>query len=255
MSSILAIARNTFREAIRDRILYVFLAFAVLLIIGSRFISMLTIGDTGKIIKDVGLFSIQMFGMLIAVMMSVMMVSREFEHRTVFTILAKPVSRLQYLLGKFFGLLAIIFSQVLLMTLALILIVFIYQLEFDPMLLFGAAMIFLELFVLCAFAMLFATVTKPILGSLLTLICFVVGHVTNGLWLLADRINTQIGYFFISIIYYILPNLELFNFKAEVVHHLAIPWAAVLLAVLYALVYSALLLFLAWNQFRNKDLE
>ena len=255
IGGILAIARNTFIEAIRDRILYLFLAFAVILIVSSRFISMMTIGDSAKIMKDIGLFSVQLFGALIAVMMSVLMISREFEQRTIHTILSKPIGRLQYLLGKYLGLLTIIAAMLALMTVALLLIVFLFSFQFDFLLTFGVFMALLEMSVLCAFAVLFATVTKPILGSVLTLSAFVLGHLTGALWLLKDRLDNAVADAVIPVLYYVLPNLEVFNYKTEVVHSLAVPWGAAALAVVYAVVYSSVLLLVAWMQFKSKDIE
>lgn len=255
MKSIITIARNTFREAIRDRILYMFLVFAILLIIGSKFISMMTIGEPIKIIKDIGLFSIQIFGMLIAVMMSVIMVSREFEQRTIYTILAKPVNRLHYLLGKYFGLLAIILAMIIMMVIALILIIFLFSFTLDVSMLFGAFTTLLEMMVLCAFAILFSTITKPILGSVLTLTSFFVGHLTSALLLLKDRLEDAVSQFLIPIFYYISPNLEVFNFKTEIVHNLAIPWTAVTWAVAYSIIYSAIILIVSWTAFSKKDIE
>lgn len=255
IGGIIAIARNTYTEAIRDRILYMFLGFAVLLIVSSKFISMMTIGDPTKIMMDVGLFSIQMFGALIAVMMSVLMISREFEQRTIHTILSKPVGRLQYLLGKYFGLLAIIATMVVLMAIALVLIIFLFSFKFDLLLVFGALMTLFEMAVLCAFAVLFATVTKPILGSVLTLSAFVLGHLTGALWLILDRLENAVADVVIPVLYYILPNLEVFNFKTEIVHSLAIPWGVAALAVVYSVLYSAVLLVIAWLQFKGKDIE
>ncbi|HUX07889.1 MAG TPA: ABC transporter permease [Acidobacteriota bacterium] len=254
MRAVYTIARNTFREAIRDRILYLFLGFAVLLIVSSKLFSMLTVGDETKIIKDLGLGAIQFFSMLISVMMSVMLVSREVENRTAFNILAKPVRRHSFILGKYFGLLAIIVANLLLMTAALLVIIFLYQGEIDLTIFTGAGMTFLEMAVLCAFAVLFAMVTKPILGSVLTLAVFVVGHMTQGIWLLTERLQDAVTRFIVAVVYYVLPNLERFNFKSELVHSLPIPAAAVWWAILYALIFTALALFLAWLKFREKDL-
>jgi Cu-processing system permease protein len=254
MRTVYAIARNTFREAIRDRILYLFLGFAILLIISSKLFSMLTVGDETKIIKDLGLGAIQFFSMLISVMMSVMLVSRELENRTAFNILSKPVRRHSFILGKYFGLLAIIVANLLLMTAALVIIIFLYQGRLDVTILYGAGMTLLEMAVLCAFAILFSMVTKPILGSVLTLAVFVVGHMTQSIWLLTERLRDEVTRFIIAVVYYILPNLERFDFKTELVHSLPIPAAAVWWAILYALIFTALALFLAWLKFRGKDL-
>lgn len=254
MRAVLAIARNTFREAIRDRILYLFLGFAVLLIVSSKFFSMLTIGDETKIIKDLGLGAIQFFSMLIAAMMGILLVSRELESRTAFNVLAKPVRRHHFLLGKYFGLLSVIVVNIALMATAMLLLVGFYQGEFDFAIYFGAAMTALEMAVVCAFAVLFSVVTKAILGSVLTLTVFVVGHMTESIWLITGRLKDEVTHWFVSFLYYILPNLERFNFKTELVHGLEIPLDAVAWSVLYAVVFSVLALLLAWLKFRGKDL-
>jgi len=254
MRAIIAIAVNTFREAIRDRILYLFLGFAVVMVVGSKLFGMLTVGDETKIIKDLGLAAIQFFSMLIAVMMSLLLISREVDSRTVFNILAKPVRRWQFLLGKYFGLVGIVAANLALVTLVLVVVVWVYGHEFDPMLIFAAAMTLLEMMVLGAFATLFAVLTKPILGSLMTLAVFIVGHMSADLWLLTRQLPGALTRGLIAALYFLLPNLERFNFRTEVVHDLAIPGAAVGWAFVYALLFIALVLFLANLRFRRKDL-
>jgi ABC-type transport system involved in multi-copper enzyme maturation permease subunit len=254
MRAILAIARNTFREAVRDRILYLFIGFAILMIVFSKLFSMLTIGDETKIIKDLGLAAIQFFSMLISVMMSIMLVSRELESRTAFNVLAKPVRRHQFILGKYFGLLAIILANIIMMSAALILLVLLYQGELDFSILVGAGMTSLEMTVLCAFAILFSMVTKAILGSVLTLALYVIGHMTEALWLLTERMRDAVTGWIVALLYYILPNLERFNFKMELVHSLEIRLDLVVSAAFYGLAYVLLALLLAWLKFRRKDL-
>ena len=176
MRAIRAIAVNTFREAIRDRILYLFIGFAIIMVISTKAFGMLTVGDESKIIKDIGLAAMQFFSMLIAVMMSMLLISREVDNRTVFNILSKPVRRWQFILGKYLGLVAIVAVNLLLITVILVVMVLIYTGQFDPMLVFAAFMTMLEMSVVAAFATLFAVLTRPILGSLMTLAMFTVGH-------------------------------------------------------------------------------
>ncbi len=116
-------------------------------------------------------------------------------------------------------------------------------------------MTLLEMLVLAAFAILFAVLTKPILGSLMTLGVFVVGHMSADLWLLTRQLPGALARNVIAVVYYIVPNLERFNFRAEVVHDLPIPMAAVSWAVVYALAFAGVVLFLANLRFRTKDLK
>jgi len=255
MRVIRVIAANTFREALRDRILYLFLGFSVALLASSKLFGILTVGEQSKIIKDMGLAGIQFFLMLIAVMMSVILVSREIDSRTVYYILAKPVRRWQFLLGKYLGLLVTVLVNLVLMTLILVLFVWLYGGGFDPGLFLATAMIGVEMAVLVAFATLFSVLTKPILGSVFTLAVFVVGHVSQDLWLLTRHLPGSFGRTLVSVLYYVVPNLERFNFKTEVVHQLPIPISAVWWALVYGLFFTGLVLTLACIRFEGKDLQ
>jgi ABC-type transport system involved in multi-copper enzyme maturation permease subunit len=255
MRAVRAIAGNTFREAIRDRVLYLFVGFAVVMVLSTKLFGMLTVGDETKIIKDIGLASMQFFSMLIAVMMSMILISREVDNRTVFNILAKPVRRWQFILGKYLGLVSIVAANLFLITIVLILMVLMAAGELDLMLLFAAAMTLLEMLVLAAFATLFAVLTRPILGSLMTLSVFVVGHMSADLWLLARRVPGALTRATVAVVYYLLPNLERFNFRTEVVHDLPITGAAVVWAVVYAAAFVTVVLFLANLRFRGRDLK
>jgi ABC-type transport system involved in multi-copper enzyme maturation permease subunit len=255
MRTIRTIAANTFREALRDKILYLFLGFAVALLASSKLFGILTVGEQDKIIKDMGLAGIQFFSMLIAVMMSVLLISREIESRTVYYILAKPVRRWQFLIGKYLGLLATVVVNLALMTVVLLAFVWLYGGGLDISLLLATAMIGVEMALLVAFATLFSVLTKPILGSVFTLAVFVVGHVSQDLWLLTRHLPGSSGRVLVSVVYYVIPNLERFNFKTEVVHQLPISVTAVGWTVVYGLVFTALVLFLACLRFEKRDLQ
>jgi Cu-processing system permease protein len=159
------------------------------------------------------------------------------------------------LLGKYLGLVAIVGANLVLITVVLMAMVLIYSGQWDPMLIFAAAMTMLEMAVLAAFAIFFAVLTKPILGSLMTLSVFFVGHLSADLWLLTRQLPGAFARGVIAVIYYLVPNLERFDFKVEVVHNLPIPPAAVGWAVVYALAFVVVVLFLANLRFRSKDLR
>ncbi len=255
MRAVRAIAVNTFREAVRDRILYLFVGFALVMVFSTKLFGMLTVGDESKIVKDIGLAAMQFFSMLIAVMMSMLLISREVDSRTVFNIISKPVARWQFILGKYLGLVAVVATNLVFITAVLLLMVAVYTRELDLMLVFAAAMTMLEMVVLAAFATLFAVVTRPILGSLMTLAVFVVGQTSEDLWLLTRQLPGELTRAVIAAIYYLLPNLQRFNFRSEVVHDLPIDPAAVALAVIYALAFATVALILASLRFRSKDLK
>ena len=249
-----AIAVNTFREAIRDRVLYLLLVFAMIIIGVSRLLSLLTVGSEAKIIKDVGLSAISLFGVLTAVFVGVSLVFKEIERRTVFTLLANPVRRWQFLVGKFIGLIAVLAINLSLMSGALLLVLFIRG-ESAWSLVPAILLILVELAIVTAFALLFSSLTNPILAAVWTFAIYAVGHLSWGLRLLQERIPEGAGRWFSEGLYWILPNLERLNIKAEAVHGLPLPDGYVWMALAYGLAYATLVLTLACLVFERKEFQ
>jgi len=252
MKGIWAIASNTFREAIRDRILYLLLVFALLLMGLSQVLSLLTVGGEEKIIKDLGLASISLFGVLTAIFIGVALVSKEIERRTIYTIVSKPIHRHEFLLGKYFGLALTLFVNTSVMTLWFYLILFLKGFA-DARLLLAIAMIFLELLLVTAFAILFSSFSTPILSTLFSLALYLVGHLTWSLTLLEERVKSPAGRGLCRILYWTLPNLEIFNIKGEVVHGAPVPVQILLWGFLYFFGYSGAVLALACLILRQRD--
>lgn len=253
MNSMWAIARSTLAEAIRQRVLYLLVVFALALIAFSRVLSMLTVGDNVKIIKDVGLSAINLFGLLIALFVGVGMLFREMERRTVQVTLAAPVARWQYILGKYFGLAAAITINTALMALALIVVVF-FKDAFDAGLLLAVFMLWVELMFITAAAVFFSSFSTPIFSALFTAGLYVVGHLSWSLTLLAEQLGGGLGAKMVRAVYYVLPNLEYGDVRAEVVHGVSVPLSQIVGATVYELAYGAVLLTIACLAFRRRDL-
>lgn len=247
-----AIAINTFREAIRDRILYLILAFALIMIGASRAISLLTVGSEEKIIKDMGLAAINLFGVATAIFIGVGLVFKEIEKRTIYTLTAKPIRRSEFILGKYLGL-----SLVLLVNLSIMTLAFYGLLWFKGYLDFGLGrailLILVELQLITAFAILFSSFSSPLLSSLFTVTTYLIGHLSWGLPLLADKIQTASGRWICNVLYRLLPNLEYLNIKGKVVHHIPVSGEEVALAAAYGLTYTFAVLMLAILVFRKRD--
>ncbi|MCK4645818.1 MAG: ABC transporter permease, partial [Candidatus Aminicenantes bacterium] len=139
-----AIALNTFKEAIRNRILYVLLFFAGVCIVFSRILALLTVGDRIKIMEDVGLASLSLFGALMAIFMGTGLVYKEIDKKTIYTILAKPIHRFQFLLGKYFGLVLTLFVMLLSMSLIFLAVIFLHTFTVEWEMLVAILFIFLE---------------------------------------------------------------------------------------------------------------
>ena len=251
---IMAIATNTFREAIRDRILYLLLAFAIVMIASSRILSFLTVGSEEKIVKDIGLASISLFGVATAIFVGVGLVFKEIEKRTVYTLVSKPIRRSHFILGKYLGLVMVLAVNVAVMTVFLCL-----QLAakgwMDPAILRAVLLMFVELLLVTAIAIFFSSFSTPILSSLFTVTSYVIGHLSPGLLMLADRVEGASAKLVCRALYRILPNLEILNLKGMVVHGVEVPFDEVLYAAAYGIFYTLAVLGCSVAVFHRKDFQ
>ncbi|MCJ7588548.1 MAG: ABC transporter permease [Candidatus Aminicenantes bacterium] len=251
--TIRTIALNTYKEAVRDRILYLLFFFAAATLVFSRVLALLTVGDRVKIIKDVGLASLSLFGTLMAILIGTGLVYKEIDKKTIFTLLSKPIGRGAFLVGKFAGLVLTLFVMLGLMSIIFLVILFLHSFRFEAALLVAIFYIFLELILITAVAILFSCFSTPILSSIFTLSFYLIGHTSWGLKTLIKKIPPGFGRTLARIAYVLLPDLESLNFKTEVVHGIAIPPAALVNGLLYALCFTAFVLALATLVFRKKD--
>jgi ABC-type transport system involved in multi-copper enzyme maturation permease subunit len=248
-----AIALNTFKEAIRDRILYLLLFFAVVCIVFSRILALLTVGDRVKIIKDVGLSSLSLFGALMAILMGVGLVYKEIDKRTIHSLLVKPIHRYQFLLGKYFGLVLTLLVMLLLMSLIYLAVIFLHTFKIEWPMFIAILFIFLELCLVTSVALLFSCFSTPILSSLFSLAFYLIGHFSWGLETLIKKVKPGVGKTLAQLLYHFVPDLENFNFKMEIVQNLPIPAKIYLFSTLYGIFYTAFILALALLVFRKRD--
>ncbi|MFQ6036980.1 MAG: ABC transporter permease [Candidatus Aminicenantales bacterium] len=248
-----AIASNTFKEAIRDRVLYLLLFFAAVCILFSRLLALLTVGDRVKIITDVGLASISLFGALMAILMGTGLVYKEIDKRTIYTLLSKPIHRYQFLLGKYAGLVFTLFIMLVLMSVIFLVLLFLHTSRVEWTLLVAILFIFFELCLITAVALLFSCFTTPILSSLYSLSFYLIGHLSWGLDTLIRKIPPGLTRTAARVVVAFIPDLENFNFKTEIVHHFPIPPKVFLFSTLCGFFYTAFVLGLAVLVFRKRD--
>lgn len=255
LGRIAAIAGNTVREAVRSKLLYTLLFFAVVLIGTGVLLSMLSYVERERIVQDVGLAAIRFFGMGIAIFVGVGLIHGEVDRRTIFTILSKPISRAEFLLGKFVGLVATTWLLLAIMSIAFAAVSFAVSAPFDAGHVAALGLLAIELMVVVAVATLFSAFTTPMLASLFSVGIYVLGHLTRDLLELArqDALPGLEG--FATVVYRVLPDLEAFNLSLHAVHGLAIPAADIWLPVLYGFGYAAALLFAATYLFERRDFK
>jgi ABC-type transport system involved in multi-copper enzyme maturation permease subunit len=262
--TILTIARNTFRENIRDKILYNLILFALIMILSSIALGQLTLGHEEKVIIDLGLASISIFGTLIAIFIGISLVYKELEKRTVYSLLAKPVHRHQFILGKYLGLLCTLLVNVVVMTAGLILTLMYHggvgfrgYLRLIPI----VYLIFLSLALTTALALVFSTFSTPALSALFTLFLWVIGHFNGDLLEFSRLPKSAAMQWLFRALYYVLPNMSNFTTMdsknviggaayAQVIDPMAVFWVTV-----YGLIYCGILLSLSIVVFSRRDFK
>ena len=188
-----AIAINVFRESVRDKVFYNLVLFALLMTASSYLLGQLTAGQDVKIIKDLGLAATSMFGLFIAVFIGIGLVSKEVERRSIYSLIAKPVSRAQLVLGKYCGLTLTLAVNMVVMAVALYAVLGYLAWgvpadmraawdapALDPALLKALALLFAELMLVTALALFFSTFSSPMLSAVLTFGLYIVGHLSAG---------------------------------------------------------------------------
>ncbi len=249
------IAFNTFREAIRDRILYSLLVFALAMIGASVVLSTLSVGGQARIIKDLGLAAIGLVGSLIAVLIGVGLVHKEIERRTLYTIITKPIRRADFIVGKFLGLALTLAVNAVIMGAGLFLLASAMEARFAWDLLLPVALTFLKLLVVTAIAILFSTFSTPTLSAIFTLALVVMGSLAEDLKLFAATFGGPILQGMMPALYLVLPNLARLDVGTAVVHGRSVPAAIAGLAAAYGVVYVVGLLAGAVWIFQYRDFK
>ena len=249
---VISIALNTFRENLRDKLLYNLLVFALLMIGSSLLLMRLTLGEFHRLLLDVGLGSINIFGVLIAIFVGIGLVSKEIEKKTIYTIVSKPVARYQFLVGKYLGLIVTLFVNTLIMAAGLLLVLFAQEVPIESMLFKALGLIFLEFMVVTAVALLCSTFTSATLSAIFTLATYVIGHLTADLKAFGEKMDEGMRVV-ANGLYYVLPNLERFNLKGHVIHHIEVLGTDLSLIVAYGLTYVLFLLLAAGIIFQRRD--
>jgi ABC-type transport system involved in multi-copper enzyme maturation permease subunit len=253
LDRILAIAHNTVREAIRSRVLYTLLFFAVALIGTGLLLSTLSYVERDRILQDVGLAAIRIFAVAIAIFVGIGLVHSEVDRRTIFTILSKPIARSEFLLGKYLGLLVTLALQIAVMALCFAAV---SKLAGAPLGIAHAAAlggIAAEVAVIVAIALLFSAFTTPMLASLFAAALWVIGHLSRDLRALGAQSEDASVRTVTELLYRALPDLEAFDLSRLAAHQLPLAASDLVLPLLYALGYVALALVAATWIFERRD--
>ena len=258
MKRVAAVAVNTFREAVRDRVLYNLVFFALLMIAASILVGQISIGIEQSVIVSLGLSAISVIGLLIAVFIGVALVSKEMDKRTLYALLSKPVRRWEFLLGKFFGLVLTLAVNTAAMALGLIVAMLYVNRALsssDVPVLIAVYFIWLKLALVVALSLLFSCFTTPLLAILFTIGLYIAGLYVQEMRDLPVAVMSPGMAVLTKWFSYLLPNFENFNVMAMAAHARAIPGSLILHNTLYAVVYCAVVLTAAVAVFSRRNLK
>jgi ABC-type transport system involved in multi-copper enzyme maturation permease subunit len=254
MRNIFVIAKNTFKLEVRDKILYAVVGFGILYVVVMLFMAQLVLQEL-PMVKSFGLLGIYLFTAVVALFLGTTSFYKDVEQKIVYFILAKPVSRAQFVIGKFFGLCLVVLFASAILAVAYLGVIMRVSGGFDAMGLLAIAMQFLEMALFLAFAIFVTTFSSSLLSIVYTSAVFFAGHIVSSL--LADAQAMGIGgvkFLIVKALYYVLPNLEKFNIRDIAVHPVAMPFSSFFLALCYAAAYIVFLLFAAIWIFEKKEL-
>jgi len=255
-SRIFSIARNTFREAIRDRVLYNLVIFVLLITACAILLGELTDGQEARTIVNIGLNAVLLFGTFIAIFVGVGLVSKEIEKKTVYAIFAKPVRRTEFIVGKFLGLCSTLFVNTAIMSFGIMLaLLYVGGSNLIGPLWAATLLIFLELTITTAIAILFSSFSTPALSALLTFLVFLIGHLSSSLRDLGKTMGSPIASWVLEGIYYLLPNLSLFSFRTEAAIGMAPTGSMMIGAIGYAVAYIVVVLAIASAIFARRNFK
>jgi len=266
--AVTVVAFGVFRDSIRDRIAYGLVFFAVMLIAASILLAQLTAGQDVKIIKDLGLAASSVIGVSIAIFFGIGLVTKEVERRSIYSLLSKPVTRSQFVLGKYLGLTFTLLINLAMMAVALYAVLAYFDWTatpglrasweapaLDPRMLAAFALIGVELMLITATALFFSTFSSPFLSVALTVGVYIIGHFSEDLKHIDTIVKSPALATVARGLYYIMPNLTSLDIKSEVVHGQSVAALHMLSAGVTSSLFIALLVLGATIVFSRRDLK
>ncbi len=252
---ILTISRNTYKEAVRSKLFLLLTIFSLVIIIASKVISMLVVSAGVRVIMDMGLATIELFSILTAVLIAVNLFYKEKERRTLFNILSKPVSREEFIIGKFLGISAVLFVSIFILGSVFLLYLWVVSGQFSFYLIYQMFFSYLIGNILIAFSLLFSTLSTPILSSIFSFGIYLIGYFTPTLITYYQAKFHGATMVLLKIIYYILPNLTILNWKNKIIHSQTIPFNNFITGTIYGIDYALIILVLTIIIFKTKEIN
>ena len=256
-SRIAAIASNTFREAVRDRVLYNLIGFAVLMAGASILVGQISVDIEKLVVINLGLTVVSLFGVIIAIFIGIGLVSKEIDKRTLYTVLSRPVQRWEFILGKFFGLAGTLAVNTVCMAAGVflsLLYVAHHLAKSDASVLVALYFIMLQFVMVTALALFFSSFSSPLLSAVFAFGMFIIGSFSADLRGFAT-LSKGVTRWLVTGVAYVVPNFSALNVISSVAHGEAVPGQLILANTAYALLYAAMVLCGAILIFERRNLK
>jgi len=262
------VAAVTFLEGIRNRAVYGITLFALLLLVVSNLVSGMIMQEVGKVMVDLALSTVAFSGLLLVLFVGINLMAKDLDKRTIYMVLSRPISRPQYLFGKFFGMVLLIVTTIVIVSLFAVAAILLTRMQYPdyfarfswtPIFL-SIALTTLSLILLSALSFLFASfVSTSFLTLVLTILSYLIGHGINDVKALVEapqQVGIQVTPFTVKLVqgaYYLFPNLSLFDIKTQAAHGLSVPLSTIGWTVTYGLGYTAIVMILATLIFSKRE--
>lgn len=253
MKRVLAVAGNTFRETIRDRVLFVIALFAALMILASLWLASISLGQEQRLMVDFGLLAVTLFGLVVAVFVAASLVRKEVDKRTVYVLFTKPVGRGEFIWGKFVGLALTTLIVVAGMGGFLFLLVWAVTGDALGLLLVATLLAVVELLAVMGATIFFSTITSPIIATVLGVTVFIAGQLSHNVLSLTEWSKSPVSTILARSVFVVVPNLSAVDLRATIVGEVSADWAAISAWVVYLFAYVTLTLIAATLVFRRKE--
>jgi ABC-type transport system involved in multi-copper enzyme maturation permease subunit len=245
MGRIVTIALGAFKESVRERVLYNLIVFAFLMIGAAILLGSISVGVEQLVLVNLGLSAISVFGLLIAIFIGIGLVSKEIERRTIYNILSKPVTRAEFILGKYAGLILTLFVNTAIMTAGFYIALAIQKkglTQQDLSLLIAVYFILLQLAIVVGLAIFFSCISTSILSAVFTFCLFVIGNFSSDMRWFGQESGSPLLEKVTAVLYYVLPNFGNFNVINQVAHGVKITNLFITANTCYALLYISILI-------------
>ena len=258
MNEIYKIALNTYKETVRDKVLYNILFFAVMMFGVSYFVSQWAALGMFKVLQDFSLAVISVFGIIISVFLGISLVYKEIEKKTVYVIVSKPIKRWYFIVGKFLGISITLLVNTLFLTLISLLTLNIMGVEISAQFITAALLTYMEMLVVLAISILFSSFSTPFVSLIFTILVVITGKLSYDILMYADKMLQKGDVLYAKVlygIYYVVPNLDNFNLRTRVVNKLDIPMDTVFYSIMYGFIFVIFYLTISSIVFSKRDMK